>query len=205
MKISLLITSIFLLIFVVACSDTVTPEKIEKTVVSEKVSEEEQYRYYSFETDQFIPASEASTKKWDMRLPAIKQLGKSRTIDIVFNSLYVNPVGEVTGGMRDLPYSFVTSIDGAFNPDYLNDTTKRIINPQVLGNPQELYFQYANTVVTPNPNKTVVLRLTEGTGPTTWVKLQIISLYKGNPIIPTALDSLSFYSFRYTKTKGGSF
>lgn len=204
MKFLLLSVTSILTILLLSCSDSVTPEIIEKTVVNEKVSEEEEYRYYSFETDQFIPATEASTKKWDMRIPAIKQLGKSRTIDIVFNSLYVNPVGEVTGGMRDVPYSFVTNIDGAFNPDYLSDTTKRIINPQVLGNPQNLYFQYANTVVTPNPNKTVVLRLSNGESPT-WVKLQIISLYKGNPIVPTALDSLSFYSFRYTKTKGGSF
>lgn len=204
MKFLLLLLTSFLSFLFVSCSDTVTSEIIEKTVVSEKVSEEEEYRYYSFETDQFIPASDASTKKWDIRLPAIKQLGKSRTIDIVFNSLYVNPVGEVTGGIRDIPYSFVKDMIGGFNPDYLMDTTKRIINPQVLGNPQFLYFQYANTVVTPNPNKTVVLRLSNGESPT-WVKLQIISLYKGNPIVPTALDSLSFYSFRYTKTKGGSF
>lgn len=204
MKMPFVLATIFLSILMISCSDTVTPEIIEKTVTNEKVSEEQQFRYYSFETDQFIPDSLASTNKWDMRLPAIKQLGKSRTIDIVFNSLYVNPVGEVTGGMRDLPYSFVKNIDGGFNPDYLTDTTKRIINPQVIGNPQELYFQYSSTIVTPNPNKTVVLRLSNGTSPT-WVKLQIISLYKGNPIVPTALDSLSFYSFRYTKTKGGSF
>ncbi len=204
MKFLLLLLTSFLSFLVVSCSDSVTTEIIEKTVVSEKVSEEQAFRYYSFETDQFIPASEASTKKWDMRLPAIRQLGQSRTIDIVFNSLYVNPVGEVTGGMRDVPYSFVTNMEGAFNPDYLTDTSKRIINPQVLGNPQNLYFQYANTVVTPNPNKTVVLRLSNGESPT-WVKLQIISLYKGNPIVPTALDSLSFYSFRYTKTKGSKF
>lgn len=204
MKFLLLLLTSFLSFLVVSCSDSVTTEIIEKTVVSEKVSEEQAFRYYSFETDQFIPASEASTKKWDMRLPAIRQLGQSRTIDIVFNSLYVNPVGEVTGGMRDLPYSFVKDMIGGFNPDYLMDTTKRIINPQVLGNPQFLYFQYANTVVTPNPNKTIVLRLSNGSSPT-WVKLQIISLYKGNPLVPTAFDSLSFYSFRYTKTKGGSF
>lgn len=204
MKLQLVLSSFLLLVLLLSCSETEKPAITEKTVISEKVSEEEQYRYYSFETDQFIPASEVSTKKWDMRLPAIKQLGKSRTIDIVFNSLYVNPVGEVTGGMRELPYSFVKDMSGGFNPDYLNDTTKRIINPQVLGNPQELYFQYSNTVVTPNPNRTIVLRLSNEASPT-WVKLQIISMYKGNPIVPTALDSLSFYSFRYTKTKGTSF
>lgn len=204
MKLIVLLTLLCVSSFFVSCSETTTPASIEKTVVSEKVSEEEQYRYYSFETDQFIPASEASTTKWDMRLPAIKQLGQSRTIDIVFNSIYVNPIGEVMGGMRDLPYSFVKDMSGAFNPDYLQDTSKRIVNPYVLGNPQELYFQYANTVVTPNPNKTIVLRLTNAESPT-WVKLQIISLYKGNPIVPTFTDSLSFYSFRYTKTKGTSF
>jgi hypothetical protein len=204
MKIVVFLSALCLASFFVSCSESSTPVSTEKTVVSEKVSEEEQYRYYSFETDQFIPASEASTKKWDMRLPAIKQLGQSRTVDIVFNSGNVNPVGEVLGQMRNLPYSFVKDMGGEFNPDYLLDTAKRIINPYVIGNPQDLYFQYANTVVTPNPSKTVVLRLTNGDNPT-WVKLQIISLYKGNPIVPTFTDSLSFYSFRYTKTKGTSF
>ncbi len=204
MKSLLLILSVLFAVFCISCTETIVPEVTEKTVTNENVSENEQYRYYSFETDQFILASEATSTKWDMRLPAIQQLGKSRTIDIVFNSSNVNSIGEIVGGMRNQPYSFVKDFDGIFNPDNLLDTSKRIINPYVLGSTENLYFQYSQTIVIPNPNKTVVLKLSNSTTPT-WVKLQILSLYKNNPIAPVFTDSLSFYTFRYTKTKGSKF
>lgn len=173
--------------------DTVTTKTILGKVPDTLISK---FVYYSFEVDSFIPASQAATDAWDIRLPYLFGGGKTRSIDIVLNSGTINVIGKTKGKIIDTTFDLLQS---APSDDQLivDDTanSKRIIPTAIDGTGMFTYEPTSRTI-NPAPQKTLVLKTKSGK----YVKFQVTSLYKGQPAPPTMMSELGHYSFRYAKS-----
>ncbi len=154
------------------------------------------FLYYSFDADSFIPASQAATDAWDIRLPFLYGGGKTRSIDIVLNSGTINVNGKTKGKIVDTTFDLLQS---APSDDQLmvddTATANRVI-PIAIDGTGMFTYEPASRTINPAPQKTLVLKTKAGN----YVKFQITSLYKGQPAPPTMMSELGHYSFRYAKS-----
>lgn len=173
--------------------DTVTTKTILGKVPDTLISK---FLYFSFEADSFIPASQAETDAWDIRLPYLFGGGKTRSIDIVLNSGTINVLGKTKGKIIDTTFDLLQS---APSDDQLivDDTanSKRVIPIAIDGTGMFTYEPTSRTI-NPAPQKTLVVKTKSGK----YVKFQVTSLYKGQPAPPTMMSELGHYSFRYAKS-----
>ena len=184
-------------------NDTVSTKTVLGIVPDTLISK---FVYFSFDADSFIPASQAATDAWDIRLPYLYGGGKTRSIDIVLNSGTINIIvldsgrinliGKTKGKIIDTTFDLLQS---APSDDQLivDDTanSKRIIPTAIDGTGMFTYEPTSRTI-NPAPQKTLVLKTKSGK----YVKFQVTSLYKGQPAPPTMMSELGHYSFRYAKS-----
>lgn len=152
------------------------------------------YLYFSFDTDDFVNPSKDTTDEWDIRLPFLYGGGKTRNIDIVLNSGTINSVGKTKGKVIDTTFDLLISApeEAMLKAE---DNANRVISLAVDGTGMFAYDSPSRTL-NPTPQRTLVLRTKKGT----YVKFQMISLYKGQPAVPTMMSELGYYSFRYAKS-----
>ena len=174
-------------------NDTVSTKTVLGIVPDTLISK---FVYFSFDADSFIPASQAATDVWDIRLPYLYGGGKTRSIDIVLNSGTINLLGKTKGKIIDTTFDLLQS---APSDDQLivDDTanSKRIIPIAIDGTGMFTYNPTSRTI-NPAPQKTIVMKTKSGK----YVKFQVISLYKGQPEPPTMISELGHYYFRYAKS-----
>lgn len=163
------------------------------------------FMYYSFDADSFIPASQAATDAWDIRLPYLYGGGKTRSIDIVLNSGTINIVmdsgrinliGKTKGKIIDTTFDLLQSAP-ADDQLMIDDTaTASRIIPIAIDGTGMFTYEPASRTINPAPQRTLVLKTKSGK----YVKFQIISLYKGQPAPPNMMSELGHYYFRYAKS-----
>lgn len=174
-------------------NDTVSTKTVLGIIPDTLISK---FVYFSFDADSFIPASQAATDAWDIRLPYLYGGGKTRSIDIVLNSGTINLLGKTKGKIIDTTFDLLQS---APSDDQLivDDTSnsKRIIPIAIDGTGMFTYNPTSRTI-NPAPQKTIVMKTKSGK----YVKFQVISLYKGQPEPPTMISELGHYYFRYAKS-----
>ncbi|MBM4173229.1 MAG: hypothetical protein FJ212_02610 [Ignavibacteria bacterium] len=152
------------------------------------------YLYFSFDTDDFISPSKDTTSDWDIRLPYLYGGGKTRAIDIVLNSGTINIAGKTVGKVVDTTFDLLKTAPEDALLKY-DDATNRVISIAVDGTGMFTY-EPASRTLNPAPQRTLVLKTKNGT----YVKVQVMSLYKNQPVVPTMTSELGYYSFRYAKS-----
>jgi len=195
-----------------ACNsdDSVKPTVYVTSIKSDqKPDSTDGWLYYSFDTEAVIPATQAMTDAWDIKFRFIANDTTAAGINnfvkiftstgpIFLNSPNAgNPSGKTKGYVLDSAFATVSYAgeDSKFRSD---DTTiaTRIISNQ-LGGPNAFFiYDGASRTVSTNPSKTLMI-LTKGGK---YVKMQLQSLYKGNPVPPTSESEVGFYSFQYVKS-----
>ena len=162
--------------------------------------------YYSFDTDATVPATQAATDAWDIKFRFIPfdQTGAIfQKIFLAEGAIFLNSptvgnaAGKTKGYVADTSFLVVSAVgdDSKLRSD---DTTKG--NQIITFNGFYTYNPAARTA-SPNPNKTLIVRTAKGK----YVKMQLQSIYKGKPLVPTMTDPVGYYSFQYVKSDTKSF
>jgi hypothetical protein len=217
------ITLVFLTIATVAYSgckedSPVTPPTNTtlktNTVFDMEAPIQDGWLYYSFDTESMVPATEASTDRWDIKFRAIDfdptkpDTDKSKYASLIdiflrkgfffLNSGNVNPNGKTVGVIIDSAFTQVTTApdDTKFKEEdstYFANPSKSIIPQSFL-----TYSGSPNHTVAQNASKTLVLKTKNGK----YVKMQLLSIYKNHPATPTTQDDVGFYSLAFVKGDG---
>lgn len=170
--------------------------------------------YYSFDTDAIIPSNQSGTSAWDIKFRFIAndntQAGKNNLSNIFSKSgaiflnspLVGNAAGKTKGYIANAKFDLVTVAedDSKFRSDDINVDT-RIIPVTPSGANSYIFYDSSIPTVTPNPDKTLVIRTASGK----YVKMKLVSLYKSNPTVITPADLVGYYSFQYVKSDTKSF
>lgn len=153
------------------------------------------FLYFSFDADDFIAPTKDTTAEWDIRLPFLYGGGRTRAIDIVLNSGTINVSGKTVGKVVDTTFDILKSApeDALLKSD---DVMNRVISIAVDGTGMFTYDPASRTL-NPAPQRTLVLKTKKGT----YVKFQVMSLYKDQPLVPSMTSELGHYSFRYAKSQ----
>lgn len=163
-------------------------------IVSNLYPEVSRVLYYSFDGDTTIAASLAGTDTWDVELPSLTP--SSRSVDVFLNSGNKNSFGKTLGIVVDSTFDLVTVAppDSVFRTE---DTasSRRIVSIDLLGKGMFNYNSAQHTI-TPNPQKTLILKTRSGT----YVKVQFVNLYKDAVAMPTIQTPLGYYRLRYVKS-----
>ena len=195
------IISLFALVTLNSCSNdsTVNPDPNAEILTVKTVSGvrpdtlTSKYLYFSFDADDFIAPSKDTSAEWDIRLPFLYGGGRTRAIDIVLNSGTVNISGKTVGKVVDTTFDILKTApeDPLLKVD---DVMNRVISIAVDGTGMFTYDPATRTL-NPAPQRTLVLKTKKGT----YVKVQVMSLYKDQPTAPSMTSELGYYSFRYAK------
>lgn len=201
-----------------SCKDdesTTSPDNTKKTLEIKTVFDlepnlEDEWLYYSFEGDSVVPPSKASTDQWDIKFRALDfDPAKPETYKVLINTFIgkgfiflnsgtVNPNGKTLGIVMDSTYTQLTTApaDASFKQD---DTTYAGAAPKCIITNQFLAYSGApNHTVAQKATNVLVLKTKNGV----YVKMQLLSMYKGHPETPTTQDDVGFYSIAYTKGDG---
>lgn len=214
---SLSFLCLFALVFN-SCKDdesTTAPDNTNKTLEIKTVFDLEPnladgWLYYSFEGDSIVPPSKAATDLWDIKFRALDfDPAKPETYTVLINTFMskgfiflnsgtVNPTGKTLGIVMDSTYTQLTTApaDAFFRQDdttYAGVASKCIITNQFL-----VYSGAPNHTVAQKGTNVLVLKTRNGV----YVKMQLLSMYKGHPETPTTKDDVGFYSIAYTKGNG---
>ncbi|WP_295128984.1 HmuY family protein [uncultured Chitinophaga sp.] len=136
-------------------------------------------RYFTFAT-QTLSATGTDSSKWDISFTSTyngnvtASNGKIALVDTAFDALTTAPA--------DTAFKYATvGIDG-------------------FGQTGWYVYNMTTHIVSPKANRTIVLRTAAGK----YAKLQMISLYKGNPAAPTLQTPVPYLTFKYFVQANGS-
>jgi len=149
------------------------------------------FTLFSFKDNKIVANADSASTKWDIGF---------RATTIIVNSGTSGPGNTqaqvVTGAFDDYQIAPTT---GYFKDDKANSARPYAI-PLGSGNG---WFNYngATQLAAPIPGKMLVFKTTDGK----YVKLQILSYYKGAPLAPNAqTDAARYYTFRFVYQGDGS-
>lgn len=175
---------------------TVTPtdEPTVRTMSDLRPDSSEGWLYYSFATDEVVPANAIETRPWDIKLPSLTI--NSRTIDIMINSGTVGR-GSTTGRVVEARWEGVTSVPSTWTFRTDDTVAANRVVPNCVMCPQAMFVYSGppNHAIIPSPDRVLVLRLADGT----YVKMQITSIYQGAVASPVPTTPIGFYTIRYVK------
>jgi|GEM_PF-889776 hypothetical protein len=170
--------------------------------------------YYSFDTEAIVPASQAKTDQWDIKFRAVDfdptkpDTDRSKYASLIdiflrkgfffLNSGNVNPNGKTVGVIIDSAFTQVTTApdETKFTVEdstYFANPSKSIVSQSFL-----TYSGSPNHTVAQNASRTLILRTRSGT----YVKMQLLSIYKNHPATPTTQDDVGYYSIAFVKGEG---
>ena len=148
--------------------------------------------HYSLDSNGLVYAAFYPTSAWDINVMNVWGGGRSRQIDVLFNSGTVNAAGLTKAYVVDTTFDNVTTYD---NSKFMVDDTassKRISSVALDGTGIFNYNMTTNTI-TPNPQKTLIIKTAGGTV----YKLQFVSL-----TVAASRYAQSTFSIRYIKASG---
>ncbi len=136
------------------------------------------HTFFSFE-EGIVDRADSATDKWDIAF---------QMTTIRLNSGVSGP-GNVQGQIVEGLYQDLTTFpESGYQVD--TDTSFAL----GIGDRRSWYtYDSDNRVINPTSGKIITLKLDEGT----WVKMEILSYYKGMPTTPTQNDKARYYTFRY--------
>lgn len=139
------------------------------------------YTFFRFSDSAIVANSDSATEKWDIGF---------RSTSIIINSNVSGP-GNVTGQVVNNTLEGVTT---APDDNYRADSTS--------GNVFADWYNYNMQihVVSPKPGHIFIIH----THDDKYVKMEILSYYKGAPANPTTSDASGYYTFRYVYQPDGS-
>lgn len=179
----LLILSISLLVIFSACDDSSTgveaPEPEIEANTAEDINADGQLAFFNLRTGEVVDRADSASTEWDLAF-------NSTTIRV--NSGVSGP-GSAAALVLDVPFN---SVEIAPSEGYNTDSEESFAIPSGSGNG---WYNYnpSTHIVTPMPDKTIVLRTADGNH---YAKVEILSYYKGSPEEPSGEGS-RHYSFRY--------
>lgn len=140
-----------------------------------------QYTFFRFSDSTIVPHSDSASTKWDIGV---------RGTSIIMNSSLNGP-GNVEGQVAS------NTLDGVAEAPDGNYSTD-----QASGNVFAEWYNYnmQEHVVTAKPGYIFIIHTNDGK----YVKMEIISYYKGAPAQPTSSDESGYYTFRYVYQPDGS-
>lgn len=139
------------------------------------------FTFFRFSDSTIVPNSDSASNKWDIGF---------RGTTIILNSNISGP-GNATG---QVVKSTLDALTTAPEGNYLSDSTS--------GNVFADWYDYnmQEHVITPKPGYILVIHTNDGK----YVKMEILSYYKGAPATPTSDDVQRHYTFRYVYQEDGS-
>lgn len=153
----------------------------------------EGWLYYSFSGDSVVPASQAATSAWDVKVAYLQGEGRTRSVDVLFNSGNAGS-GTTRAMVWAGRFEQVATIptDESFRTE---DTAvaNRIVPNCVLCPNAIFAYDLISHTISPAPDKTVLVRLANGSV----VKFQITSIYRDAVAAPTMFTPIGFYHFRW--------
>jgi len=155
--------------------------------------------YYSLEGDSVVPADQAGTAAWDLRMAYLLCCGKTQQIDVFLNSGTAGP-GTTQGLMYGSRFDNLAKIpEGVtYRSD---DTTKsnRIVPANVIGGDVMFAYDVNTHTINPSPDKVLLIKTSKGN----IFKFQFTSIYKDAVSNPNLDTPLGFYHFRYQQAVNG--
>jgi hypothetical protein len=136
-----------------------------------------------------------------MKLPYLFADGKTRQVDVMFNSGTAG-VGSTKAVILPGRFDAITSIPNG-TVLRVEDTTEsnRIIPVNVI--PPGAYFLYdvVQHTISPAPDQTIIVQ----TGGGKYVKLAFTSIYQGAVTTPTLFTPMGYYHFKYVRSSTSQF
>jgi hypothetical protein len=158
------------------------------------------FLYYSLDGDSVVPFEKRTTNEWDIRMAYLQGEGRTRQIDIFFNSGTAG-VGATKAYVASSRFESVTAADTTKLKNDDTTTTARIVSIDLTGPGVFIYQPTVRHTIVPSPDKTIVVRTKGGK----FVKFQFTSIYKDAVPSPDELTPLGFYHFRYVRSTSASF
>lgn len=150
------------------------------------------YILFRFSDSTIIPHEDSATSKWDIGFYCSNIFGKT---DIILNSSIHGP-GKAEGQLLNNPFEDVAE---APESGYKKDEE----SGDVFTNFQDYDFQGGTHLIIPKDNETLIIHTNDGK----YVKMKIISLYKGMPEnedLNYKTSELGYYSFKYVIQQNGN-
>ncbi|CAN5563992.1 hypothetical protein BH10BAC6_BH10BAC6_10400 [soil metagenome] len=158
------------------------------------------FLYYSLDGDSVVPFSKRTTNEWDICMAFLQDGGRTRQINIFFNSGTVG-VGTTKAYVASARFELVTVADTSKLKTDDTTTTNRIVSIDLTGPGVFIYQPTVRHTIVPSPDKTIVVRTKGGK----FVKFQFTSIYKDAVPSPDELTPLGYYHFRYARSTTASF
>lgn len=158
------------------------------------------FLYYSLDGDSVVPFEQRNTSAWDIRMAYLQGEGRTRQIDIFFNSGTAG-IGSTKAYVASARFESVTMADTTKLKNDDTTTTSRIVSIDLTGPGVFIYQPTVHHTIVPSPDKTIVVRTKGGK----FVKFQFTSIYKDAVPSPDELTPLGYYYFRYVRSTSASF
>lgn len=200
----LLSLAAYVLLVVASCSnDSITNPGPTTTTLSKtnmRPDSAQGFLYYSLDGDSIVPFTKRTTNEWDICLAYLQGGGRTRQIDVFFNSGTAG-VGTTKAYVASARFELVTVADTSKLKTDDTTTTNRIVSIDLTGPGVFIYQPTVRHTIVPSPDKTIVVRTKGGK----FVKFQFTSIYQDAVPSPDELTPLGFYHFRYVRSISASF
>jgi len=158
------------------------------------------FLYYSLDGDSVVPFEKRATSEWDIRMAYLQGEGRTRQIDVFFNSGTAGN-GVTKAYVASARFESVTSVDSTKLKSDDTSRTARIVSIDLTGPGIFVYQPTVRHTIVPSPDKTIVVRTKGGK----FVKFQFTTIYKDAVPSPDELTPLGYYHFRYVRSTTTSF
>ncbi len=151
-----------------------------------------QYILFRFSDSTIVPHEDSATTKWDIGFYCSNIFSQK---DIILNSSVHGP-GKVEGQLLDTAFDMLTEAP-------VNGYEKDDASKNVFSNFSDYDFSGGTHLILPKDNETLVIHTNDGK----YVKMKILSLYKGMPDkadLNYKTSQLGYYSFKYVIQQDGS-
>lgn len=157
------------------------------------------YLYYSLDGDSVVPYAQRSTAAWDICMAYLQGEGRTRQVDVFFNSGKAGP-GTTKAAVVNSRFENVATVDTTLLRTDDTTATSRIVSTDLTG-PGIFVYQSSQHTIVVSPDKTILVRTHAGN----YVKFQFTSIYKDAPASPTMFMPLGYYHFRYVRSTTTTF
>ncbi|MCO6466516.1 MAG: HmuY family protein [Bradyrhizobiaceae bacterium] len=153
------------------------------------------WMYYSLDADSVIPASQANSANWDIRMPYLLCCGQTKQVDVMLNSGTAGP-GNTKGAMVSSRFENLTAVpEGTTLVTDDSLASNRIVPVAVIGSNVMFVYDMSSHTIRPSPDKCLIVQTNSGNK----YKFQFTSIYQDNNPTPTFMTPLGYYHFRYQK------
>ncbi len=201
---SLLLSAAMVFVVLASCTNDTPTNPGPTTTTTSKANmhpdSAQGFLYYSLDGDSVVPFDKRTTNEWDICMAYLQGEGRTRQIDMFFNSGTAG-VGTTKAYVASARFESVTTADTSRFMTDDTTNTNRIISIDLTGPGVFIYQPTVRHTIVPSPDKTIVVRTKGGK----FVKLQFTSIYKDAVPSPDEFTPLGYYHFRYVRSTTASF